>query len=366
MQPIGADEEGNLLYENDVQPHVIRTSERTNFKKCRRLWDYNSGMRQNYEPVRMNQNLAFGIAVHVGLEHYYEPERWSFPTDVKLANAISAFVGENKRQMQEESAAQSGLDHERKLEYKEREELGVAMLTGYAEWAAPQDKFTPLAVEEKFQVPLVDLETGKPLVYGGRPVVYQVRLDMLLEDEQGRRWVLDHKTAGSFWDLGFLDLDTQISSYAWAAQQHYGGRIAGIVYNELLKTAPSPPKVLTKGNLSQDKRQNTTYKLYKQAIDDLGLDPGPYSGMLDYLRDNEKDYFRRTQVFRSQSELDLQGQLILMEVKDMLGDPFIYPNPSKMHCNGCDFRAPCAVENEVGDVEFVLNDPFMYRPRPKG
>lgn len=361
MQPIGVDEEGNLLYEGDVQPIVIRTSERTNFKKCRRLWDYNSGMRQNFEPVRMNHNLAFGIAIHVGLEHYYDPETWSFPTDVKLGNAINAFVKENNRQKQEESAAQSGLDHERKLEYDERMELGVAMLKGYAEWAAPQDQFTPLAVEEKFQVPL--MVDGKPLVYGGRPVVYQVRLDMLLEDEQGRLWVLDHKTAGSFWDLGFLDLDTQISSYAWAAQEHYGRPIAGIVYNELLKTAPSPPKVLTKGNLSQDKRQNTTYKLYQQAIADLGLDPEPYRGMLDYLRENEKDYFRRTQVFRSQAELQLQGQLILMEVADMVDAPSIYPNPSKIHCNGCDFRAPCAVENEVGDVEFVLNDPFMYRQR---
>lgn len=363
MRPTGVDGNGNLLYPEGVEPYVMRTSERANFKRCRRLWNYTSQNKRNLEPTRMNYHLAFGIAFHVGMEHYYEPERWTFPEEVKRATAVKAFIDEVKRQEKEEGKAKGGLDDERKQDYAERIELGIGMLNNYFEWAVDHDKFKPIAVEEKFQVIVPD-ENGEPLVVNGRPVVYQVRLDLLLEDEDERLWVLDHKTAGNFSDLAFLDVDTQITSYAWAAQLHYGRKVAGLVYNEVRKAVPHEPKELKNGTLSQDKRQLTTYNLYMKAIRDRGLDTAPYRGMLDYLSAQPEQFVRRTQVHRSQTELAVQQQLIADEARDMVGTPSLYPNPHKFNCNGCDFRPPCTIENERGDVEFVLSDPVMYRQRP--
>lgn len=346
----------------DTEPIVMRTSERSNFKRCRRLWDFTSQNRRNLEPTKMNHNLAFGIAIHVGLEHYYDPEGWDFPTDVKVAKAISAFVDENNRQRDEESKAKGGLDDERIAEYKEREELGTAMLGGYGKWASERDDFRPVAVEERFRIP-IPTEDGSLLIVGGRPVLYQVRVDLLTRDEDGGLWIADHKTAGKQDNLTFLELDTQLSSYVWAATLYYGEQVRGFMYNELFKKAPHPPKVLAKGGLSQDKRQNTTYELYEQTIREHGLDPAPYDGMLKYLREQPNDYFRRTQQHRSAREIAVQGTYVLAEARDMYDNPSIYPNTHKFNCNSCDFLAPSIVASEGGDVEFMLNDPMMFRQR---
>lgn len=368
VMPTGRNDNGTLTFPEGVEPYYIRTSERSNFKKCRRMWDYSSQNRMNLEPVKMNNNLSFGIAVHVGMEEFYHPENWHFPTEVKTNLAKVAFAQEIERQKSAEAEARSGLDDERKQEFSDQLTLGLGMLEGYGEWSEKYDKgITPIAVEMKYQVLIPD-ESGIPLIINGRPVVYQMRADVILRDEHGRLWIMDHKTAGSFSDLGFLDLDTQLSAYPWVVQGVLGERVEGTLYNELLKSVPERPKVLKKGNLSVDKRQNTTAELFLAAIRENGLDTAPYEDMLDYLRDNPREYYRRTPSPRTPEELEYQGQLILYEVRDMLignngQGPSIYPNPSKINCNGCDFRAPCVVENERGDVGFILNDPSAYRQR---
>lgn len=344
------------------EPWIMRTSERSNFKRCRRLWDFTSQNRRNLESVKMNKHLAFGIAVHVGLEHFYDPEGWDFPVEVRTAKAISAFVDENNRQRDAESKALGGLDDERIQEYAEREELGTNMLAGYGKWAESRDNFRPVAVEQKFRIP-IPTEDGGLLVVDGRPVLYQVRLDLLVEDDDGYYWIGDHKTAGKEDNLTFLELDTQLSSYVWAASLYYGEMMRGFIYNELFKRYPEPPNVLKSGKLSQDKRQNTTYELYLEAIEAHGLDPAPYDGMLDYLREQPNTYFRRTQQHRSARELAVQGTYVLDEARDMYDDPAIYPNTHKFNCNSCDFLAPSIVASEGGDVEFMLNDPMMFRQR---
>jgi hypothetical protein len=369
VEPIGVDSNNNLLYEDGIEPIVIRTTERTNFKSCRRLWYYTSKLHRNLEPVRMNHNLAFGIAIHVGLQGFYDPETWHMDQETKLAKGITFFVNSNNEQKRQEGIATGGLSPERLEEYKRREQLGIDMLTGYAKWAYHRDNFTPVYVEQKFQVPIIMPGTNDPMVvmYNGKPtpVVYQVRIDLVLEEnDTGDWWICDHKTAGNIsGSTEFLELDTQMSSYAWAAQIYYKRPIAGIIYNELEKNAPKPPRVLKNGSLSKDKSQLTNYELYLQAISEKSLDPDQYADILEHLRDNPREYFRRTPLHRSSLELATQGKYVVQEVTDMLSSPALYPNPNKMKCNGCDFRHPCITQNEGRDVEFVLNDPMQYRQR---
>lgn len=360
--------------------HIIRTSDRNTFRKCRRQWDFTSKIRQNYEPTRMDKNLAFGIAVHAGLEVYYDPTFYSQPVHVRVARAKLRF-GEELH----EHFWSDDLSEEDRTEYAELEELGDGMLYHYGKWASGVDHFKPIMVEYEFEVPVtvpqkytsmwltdepyqrgfdVNDTSGYPhLYYQAKPVVYQGRIDLMVEDEAGELWLWDHKTASRFDDTTWLDLDTQVSSYAWAMQQIIGKPIAGIVYNELRKTAPSEPRVLKSGKLSKDKSQGTTYDLYVKAIEQGGHDPADYQDILHYLLHSGDDYFRRTQLHRTQIELAHQEELIFLEAMDMLGEPAIYPNPSRFNCNYCSFRAPCLVTSEGGDVEFVLSDPRLYKVR---
>lgn len=368
LLPTGRNEDGTLIFPKGVDPIYVRTSERTTFKKCRRLWKYTSQNMMNLERVKMNNNLGFGIDVHKGLQYFYDPATWHYPTEVRMNLAVLAFVTSIEKRQSKEDKARSGLDDERKQEFAELTELGEGMITGYAEWSEKEDKgITPIAVEKKYQVLIVD-EEGIPLIINGRPVVYQIRVDVLLRDEYEQLWVMDHKTAKSLGDLAFLELDTQLGTYPWVAESVLGERVKGTLYNELVKSVPEKPKVLKKGNLSQDKRQNTTFELYMEAIRENGLDIGPYETMLDYLRENPRDYFRRTPDPRTPEQLEYQGTLVLNEIRDMFigtsGEgAFIYPTPNKFNCNNCDFYAPSVIENERGDVKFILNDPGVYRQR---
>jgi CRISPR/Cas system-associated exonuclease Cas4 (RecB family) len=388
MLPIGIDENNDLVYEEDVEPYVVRTTDRTNFKDCRRKWNYTSKQRQNLEPIQMNKNLGFGISMHKGLEYFYEPAL--FGSEVARDACIAGFLGEEKRQREEEEAASYyGLAPHRQEMYEERKELGVGMLKGYFDYAYTEDakeSWQPVAVELKFQIPVPNDNAGgatlAPMVtwLDGRPVVYQVRLDMVAVNGDGELWVWDHKTAANVTgSLDFLDLDTQLSSYILALQSllngpveyvpevlkpYHGQKVHGLQYNELAKSVPHPPKQNKNGALSQDKRQNTTYELYVAELDRLGLDTGPYQGMLDYLSAQPETRFRRTPVSRSVDQLRLQLQYIIGEARDMTNMPSVYPNPNKFRCNGCDFTLPCRIANETGDEQFVLDDTTLFRQRP--
>ncbi len=149
MFPISEDDSGNLIYPNDVEPIAVRTTERSNFKKCRRLWTYTSQNQLNLEPVRLNKNLLFGIAIHTGLENYYNPDNWKVISDqAKTDIAVAAFEVELKRNRTLET--QQGIPEERMQMYDELLDLGRGMLRNYGSYAPAQDSklgLVPLAVE---------------------------------------------------------------------------------------------------------------------------------------------------------------------------------------------------------------------------
>lgn len=368
MEPLGYDENNDLIYPDGVEPIVIRTTDRGNFKKCRVLWDYNSKMRMGREPTKSNVNLAFGIAIHKGLEAYYDPVLWHHPYSAKATRAVLAFTDDLSEQYKAANQARELSDEEWK-ECEELIELGQGMLRHYAQWAPQQDKgWTPVAVEQRFQVPVPRFDGGPLITKNDRegtlhPVVYQVRLDLVVRDADGNLRLVDHKTAIRFDDLTHLELDTQLSSYLWAYYAFTGEVPKAVIYNQLAKRVPQPPKILKSGLPSKDKSQATTYEMYLDTLTRLGLDTGPYEGILDFLAAQQDNYFRRTHITRTLDELALQERYIRDESIDMASDPAIYPNPSLFHCRGCDFLVPCMVRNEGGDDLFILNDAKFYRMR---
>jgi len=358
--------------------YSIRTSDRKTFRQCRQKWDFTSPIRHNLEPIRTDSNLSFGIAIHVGLESYYDPDFWNQPDEVKTNRAVMSFLDSRAEQRKAERDAMDPVQQE---EFDELTELGKGMLSYYGQWAPIHDRFTPVEVEYKFQIPIkipaglhvsslfnrldgFSSDRNDNLMYLGTPVMYEGRIDVLLRDEDDALWIMDHKTTSRL-DSGtaHLDVDPQVASYAWAAQQITGDYVAGVIYNQLRKSVPQAPRVLKSGKLSQDKSQNTTYELYVDELESRGLNHYEYEEFLDYLRENPNEYVRRLQLHRSKTELNRQGELIFMEAMEMVGEPAIYPNPHFLECNRCPFKTPCLIAQEKGDVEFILNDQMMYKER---
>lgn len=327
-----------------TEPFIIRTSDRKTYKNCRQLWDFGSKVRMNYEPLVQAQHFRFGTAIHAALETYYEPATWSVPRPAVQHLATAAFL---------ESYPNPNSDsYEATEAWKLEIELGLGMLEHYYQWAPLHDDFTPLHVELEFEVPITGLNA-----------VYQGRLDMLIEDRDGRYWIVDHKTAGSLdKSVDFLDMDEQCGSYAWALQEKLGIQVAGVIYNELLKTVPQPPKVLKSGALSVDKSAHTTYNLFLTSLVERGYDAAPYRDYLDHLASQPDRYFRRTQVHRSQRELSLLGERIALEAQEMMNpDIAIYPNPNKFSCSRCEYKQPCLAKMEGSDYQWLLNQLYQLR-----
>lgn len=306
---------------------VIRTSDRGYFKRCRTLWDLTSKIRQNWEPIQRYPAFDFGTAMHEGLRAYYDPSTWG---NLKLQrkNAKEAFAETYEALITKVTVG----DVEFELQATESINLGLMMLDYYFMWAPEQDKgMTPLYVEIEFEVPI-------PGVPG---CIYQGRIDLIIEDEFGY-WIVDHKTAKQFGDSMWLSLDDQCSSYAWAIAKQLGLDVRGVVYNQLKKSPPHPPKILKSGALSVNKQQDTTFEVFLKACRELNHDPRWYREYLRYLKHNPKEFVRRTRVNYRPEALEIVEKRIAMEAKEMSNPNVqIYPSPSPMNCNGCRFFIPC-------------------------
>lgn len=372
--------------------YIIRTHDRIAFLDCRQAWDFGSKIRQNYEPNRGSLNMDFGTAIHRGLETRYDPKLWTAPSIVRTPLMLEHFRGQWKTyKPQYEFEPDIWHDHNA---------LGIKMLERYDEWAVEADAgYEPLYVEIEFEVPILaspelaeeinayaldslyvqfkakNLGDGRYHLHCRKgeseewiPVYYQGRVDTLWRDKYGFLWIVDHKTTGQFGNTNHLEMDEQTGSYCWALQVMLDLPIRGVIYNELLKSYPEPPKQNkpTKKEpivFSQDKRQNTTAKIYEETLAEHGVSMVGYLDFLSWLRENERPYFRRTEVHRSQRELQLLGERICVEAIDMLNNPRIYPHPRPgwNGCDGCFFRAPCLAKMDGSDPEFLLSEDFHVR-----
>lgn len=68
-------------------------------------------------------------------------------------------------------------------------------------------------------------------------------IDALVQDEDtGKLWVIEHKTASKGWNAGQFDMDVQTAVYAWAVEQLTGEKVEGAIFNffytKLRKTKP--------------------------------------------------------------------------------------------------------------------------------
>jgi hypothetical protein len=369
------------------QKYIIRTSDRISFKSCRQSWDYGSKLRQNYEPVALPKPLDFGTAIHSGAEVLYDPRTWEWPRDVVEAAALQAFIDENRSALTRWEKLTESSDELVREDFKERSVLGVGMLKNYFAWARNNDPFTPILVEAEFEVPIPaghltkfpedmyaddegNLQKRSPDGTEWWPVVYQGRIDMIIKDEHGRYWIVDHKTCAQMRQdvVTFMEMDEQLKSYGWAIQKQLGIPIAGLALNELYKGVPAPPKQNTQQRkgcwFSVNKMQDTTYELYLETVStqDAGAyEQGLYDDILAYLKNQGNKYFRRTWTAFTQPEYDNLGEQICLEAIDMLSDPLIYPNPSRFKCGYCMFRAPCLSRMESSDEALVLQQLYVQR-----
>jgi hypothetical protein len=364
-----------------------------------------------YYPLITPKPLEFGSAFHKAMEKFYDPLTWH-DKETAAALALAAFVEECKEQYKRYLRLNKGnIDPDMKADYNERIQLGLGMLRYYTKYVSGEYdvNFKPVKVEIEFEVPIKSpageymwckcdqcwkrthtwLHANKPSAYPmewvdaehdraawkGLPVTYGGRIDMLAQDELGRYWVFDWKTAARLSSASgndeFMLLDDQITSYCWALWS-LGIPVAGFVYAEIKKATPEEPepnKTQRMGRwYSVNKQMSTTYEMYKATVEEN--DPqayfaGRYDDFLAYLKSDDGPKFHvRHQIFRSDIELQNAGVNIWHEANDMTNpDLRIYPSPGRYACSFCAYREPCLMKNKGEDYMYTLNTMFEKRSK---
>lgn len=375
--------------------YVIRTSDRKRFKECRLAWDLGSKIRQNLEPKAVRTPLDFGTEIHAGLEAWYDPKLWHGDPLTRSALMHIAFkksLKAHRRQYEKDGV----LTDEVLEDLKERTTLGPQMLDHYVLWSKSRDKdLTPVYTEVEFEVPIerdydialpkgfCDINRGllhKRYFIGVEehwaPVVYQGRIDLIMQDKDGYYWIVDHKTVGPRgWaeeSTDFLDRDEQCKSYAWAAKKMLNLNVKGVIYNQLYKGVAEPPqrlKTTRKGlSFSTSRSQDTNFELALETFktkDRAAFKAGWYDPYLTWLKQEGRQYVRRHTVTYGPETLEVLGTQICQEAIDMLSDPYIYPNPNKWNCRWCDFRVPCLAHLDGRDYQNIKDTMYTIR-KPSG
>lgn len=331
-------------------------------------------MHRNLVPLRGAKPLEFGTDWHEGMAVLYDPATWSLVMSLKTRKAIlesvrQTFIQANAKHRAKYADDTGYVNIDVEADFKEREELGLGMLDAYFDWQIGIDEFTPTHVEIDFEVPILTPDGGEyHCECHGWPVVYQGRIDSIVQDKFGWYWILEHKTAAQMGPTEHLQLDEQTGSYSWALMQMLGLRVQGVIYNQAVKKVPHAPLELLrpqKGrNYSVNKQQDTTYEIAVSTLSKAGEDltHPDYVNFLEYLKLQGNKFFRRTQVHRNLHELEDQGKRIFWEARDMLNpDTVPYPNPSQFHCMWCAFRQPCIAMNDGSDYEFLLEEEYRNR-----
>ena len=337
----------------------IHNSDRKSFKQCRRSYYFSNRSKLGLEPNVPNKNLAFGNAIHRGLENYY--------LGGSEIDATKAF---------EKRLNQFNLNDDDQFDLQQ---LGRGMIKNFFAYAK-LDKMEVIAVEKDFSIPIevkdrpylektepeFNIGENKVLLHKGIPVHCAGTVDLLVKNSKDEYWVIDHKTTGKMTNnLNFLNTDEQITTYIWAMKK-LGYNVKGFIYQELLKRVPSPIKPLKRKRLGRSYSVSMSTPVildqFIVALMNAGEDLELYKDYLKYLSQNPNPFFRRTFAYRNEHELTMFEHILFYEAIEMLSSTTtLFPRPSYFGCNTCMYSEPCVAMNRGHDWEFILDNQFSKR-----
>ncbi|MDA3833526.1 MAG: PD-(D/E)XK nuclease family protein [Spirochaetales bacterium] len=309
-------------------------SELRTWTTCRKQWYWKYVLR--ITPKRVIKAPYFGTLGHMGLEMLY--------TNFTMNEIDYSLTGHVKANYID---SQKLFDEDIESFMKVKDDV-MQVLRNYDEYygvTGGREEFRVVETEYRFEIPLPR-----------NPVRLMGYIDMIVEDTDNKLWIMEHKFPKAFKDPEWTDMDGQIGAYQYAVRRS-GFPVVGTIYNQSVQKFPKIPKLNNNGAMS---RANiyTTWETYKDELVAQGLDPAEYEGMKDKL--NNKDFFRRHQIYRGETEIERFADDMNGKIFDMAHScKHIYRTDNSMICNAmCSFKNLCSEELRGGDVEWIIDHDF--------
>lgn len=305
------------------------------FRNCNRQYYYK--YIENLEPKKKPAPLMKGWIIHKMIETYLQKGDWK--------KELNDFLEEQYYPLFKE---------EREEVYGKLEEELPEIMKGYIQkWEDQQLEFEHIEIE--FKVPLIKFK-------GETKVLFKGRIDGIARDQNGRRWLVEHKSHKNLpnEDVRFTDLQTCL--YKWAVKKAGYGEVDGILWDYIRTKPPVKPELLKNGTLTKRKNIDTTYEMYYQTILDHELDPEDYEDILNVLDEKGDNYYRRVYLPISK---EMSNQLV-KEMKEtsrqiyLKGQKLKSRNPTFL-CSGCSYYSLCFSELKGLDADFIRENEFKQR-----
>jgi hypothetical protein len=265
---------------------AISWSELKTFQRCPKQWEYKYDDR--LVPKAKARPLYLGSWVHAALESYYVGGDWRIGHNEYLKDYNKLFEEER-----------IGLETKRGRRGPSLPDIVTRIMKSYV-FYRKNEGWTVKAVEQPFEV-------DTPLKINGKVQPFQGIIDLVIEDLEGRWWVVDHKTAGTIPEAtAFHAMDPQLMLYPWAAKQAWGWDIAGVIYNYVKSKPPGIPQLTRAGALSKRKIV-TDYPTVLRFLRDNNFDPAEFLDVLRPLR-KRSPFLRR---YRLPRERVVTKQILL-------------------------------------------------------
>lgn len=322
------------------EPPYLRTSERKSFRRCPQQWwwAWVQGLRSKGRPATQ---LWFGTGVHIALAEWYDGgfHRGPHPSDT-----FAKWVGEEVEDIRVLTEVTEDDKNIMVEEFLDAKELGISLLDRYVAAYGKDKDLETLAVEQPFQVEIVDSNGNVIAIFSGT-------FDgAFLDHRDGRIYLWEHKTASRI-STAYLSLDDQAGGYYAVADtvlRHQGilaknEHIDAVLYNFIRKAAEDD-RPINKEGLYLNKDGSVS----KQQ-------PGPV--------------FYREPVSRNRREVQQQFRRMRNEVTIMnkmrTGELPVIKNTA-WDCPRCPFYAMCVLDEknpraarELMDQGFVTYDPYL-------
>lgn len=313
-------------------PHINQSQVKT-WRNCTQQWDYQYG--QHLVRRRPQRPLYLGSWVHACLEGHYRDGDWR----VKHAE----YVAEYGKLFEEERLL---LD-----DGPEPLPSQVARIMRSYTWYRRNEGWEVIAVEVPFEVPItrnlllhnyIDVPKFKSAQLNDVLWVLKGRIDLIVEDADGLKWVVDHKTAAQIPEQGaFHAMEPQLILYPWAAELALGIKTAGVIYNYLRSAPPTVPS-LNKDKTISKRPISTDYPTVYTFLKDNGLNPKNYQDVLLPLK-AESPFLARYRLPREEVVTRRILEETATTARAIMSHEGITRNVTR-NCEWCPYKTLCRAE----------------------